>query len=91
MKIICNETLQSCKEVVVQQYHNIIKLPYGLPELNYNYPDFYNFGASFFIFLGIFSLPKFAWMIIYEIKFGKDAGMEYFKYGKEYVKNKYKR
>lgn len=72
-------------------YSNIFYLPFNLPPIYFNYPSLYSFFTCLWIIAGIYVNCKFFWMIIYQIKYKENAGMEYFKYGKEYVRNKYNR
>lgn len=41
------------------------------------------------VIAGFCLCAKYIWMIYYEIKYYRDAGMDYIKYGKEYVKKKF--
>ena len=42
-----------------------------------------------FIIAGLWVDAKLLWMLIYEIRYYRDAGMDYWNFGKEYVKNKF--
>lgn len=46
---------------------------------------------AFMIILGLFMISKLFWMCIYQYYFGGNAGEDYLKYGKNYVKNTYKK
>jgi len=41
-----------------------------------------------FVIAGFCLIAKYIWMIYYELKYYPDAGMDYIRYGKKYVKNK---
>lgn len=51
----------------------------------------YRIIQAIFIIAGMWLDSKLFWMVIYEIKYYRDAGLDYFDYGKDYVKEKYKR
>jgi hypothetical protein len=40
------------------------------------------------VFCGLWMNSKLAWMVIYEIKYYHNAGIDYLHYGKKYVKYK---
>ena len=44
---------------------------------------------AIFIFGGLWVDSKLLWLLIYEIRYYKGAGEDYWYYGKEYVKNKF--
>ena len=54
-------------------------------------PNLFQLFASAGIIAGIYVNAKLFYMIIYEIKFGEGAEEDYLRYGKEYVKENYRR
>lgn len=48
----------------------------------------YKLFEAFLIMCGLWLDSKLFWMIIYEIKYYPNAGLDYFRYGKRYVINK---
>ena len=45
--------------------------------------------TGFWIIAGMYVISKLFWMLIYEVKYYRDAGMDYISYGKKYVIHKY--
>jgi hypothetical protein len=66
-----------------------IYLPFNFEPILYNIPTIGDILTTITICLGLYAISKFAWMIVYQIKYGGNAGDDYFAYGKEYVKRKY--
>ena len=48
----------------------------------------HKFITAFFIMCGIWADAKLAWMVYYEMFYYRDAGIDYLKNGKDFVKNK---
>jgi hypothetical protein len=46
-------------------------------------PTLQNIFEAFFIVAGLWALSKLFWMLIYEYRYGKGAGEEYLRYGKQ--------
>lgn len=54
-------------------------------------PNLFQLTTSAGIVAGLYLNAKLFYMIVYELRYGEEAGEEYLKHGKEYVKENYRR
>lgn len=54
-------------------------------------PNLFQFTQALGFTAGFFIIGKLFFMVVYEIRYGKGAGDDYLKFGKDYVKNNYKK
>ena len=90
LQIINNPRYSFCYQNIDKAYSHSLSMPFNLPSIDYNIPTIESFLTMLAICIGLWLLSKLFWMIVYQIRYGGNAGEDYFNHGKEYVKRKYK-